>query len=332
MRRYGKGYPGRRVDREERTVVITGAASGIGKAAVVEFARERFNIVAVARSEKGLDELVPECDLLGATVLAQVADVADQVGMNTVAANAVDRFGSIDVWVNNAGVLMRGRFGEVPHEVFRKVIETNLFGCVHGSRAVLPYFREQGRGVLINIASFAGLMGLPNSTAYSASKAAIGVFSQALRMELEGEPGISVCTVYPASVDTPLFQHGANYTGRELRPIEPVYQAGQVAEQIVRLAYRPRREVIVGASGKMGYLMHLLMPGLTEKAVARMARRKGPGRKEAPVTDGNLYQPDDSLTTISGGWTEGRFRAGPGSKAALGALGWVFRRLSHRPV
>lgn len=144
-------------DTIERTVVITGASSGIGKATALEFARRHFNIVAVARSENGLNELVPECELLGAVVLTQVADVSDKDAMENVARNAVDTFNTIDVWFNNAGVGFFGRFDEVPYEVYRRVIETNLFGCIHGARAALPRFREQGHGVLINMASFVGL-------------------------------------------------------------------------------------------------------------------------------------------------------------------------------
>jgi short-subunit dehydrogenase len=322
-----------------KTVVITGAASGIGKAAAIEFARKRYRVVAVARSEKGLKELVTECELLGATILTRVADVTDQVGIKTVAASAAARFGGIDVWVNNAGVLLYGRFGEMPHELFRRVIDTNLFGCIHGSRAVLPYFREQGQGVLINMASLAGLLGMPYSSAYAASKAAIGAFSQTLRMELADTPGIRVCTVFPASTDTPLFQHAANYMGLAARPVGPVYRAEKVALEIVRLAEKPRREVIVGASAKAGYLMHLIMPGVTERVMAGMALKAGFQDKEKPITDGNLFRPDDGLTTIGGGWKGMRGRPGLKRKAALGALvpgigalGRVFRRLYLRHI
>jgi short-subunit dehydrogenase len=105
-----------------------------------------------------------------------------------------------------------GRSEEIPSDIYRRIIETNLFGYIHGARAALPYFREQGSGTLINIASIDSLVGMPYTSAYVASKFAIRGFSESLREEMMGEP-INICTIMPGSIDTPLFQHSANYSG-----------------------------------------------------------------------------------------------------------------------
>ncbi len=302
-----------------KTVVITGAASGIGKAAALEFARRHYHVVATARSHAGLQELIPECVSLGAEILAQPADVSDGASVESLARTAVDRFGGIDVWVNNAAVSLFGRFEEVPPELVRRVIETNLFGYINGARAVIPHFRKQGSGTLINVSSVVGKIGQPYTGAYTISKFAINGLSAVLRMELQDAPGVHVCTVLPASIDTPLFQAAANYSGRAVKPMEPVYRAEKVANTIVRLAARPRREAFVGASGRMGYLASLIAPSLTEKAMTRRVLKNHFQKWEAPVSNGNLFEPDNRLTSISGGWLGPKERPGFMRRALAGS-------------
>jgi short-subunit dehydrogenase len=173
---------------------------------------------------------------------------------------------------------------EAPLEAYRRVVETDLFGCIHGARAVLPYFREEGSGILINISSGVGKMGSPFVSAYAASKFAIVGFSESLRMELRDAPNIHVCTVLPAAIDTPLFQQGANFTGRAVRPIPPVYSAEKVARALLELVRKPRRETIVGASAKIGVMVHMIAPGLTEQVFAKEVERKHFEDRPAPRT------------------------------------------------
>ena len=288
----------------DKVVVITGASSGIGYATAEACARRGAAVVLAARRAEALEQVASRCRELGGEALAVPTDVTDRHQVERLAQRAVGRFGRIDAWVNNAAVSLFGRFEEVPAEAFERVLETNVLGYVHGVRAVLGRFREQGRGTLVNVSSVVSTMSQPYTTAYVMSKAAIRAMSDCLRMELELDeaPGIRVCTVLPASIDTPLFQYAGNYAGRLTRPMKPVYPANQVARAIVRMIRRPRRECYVGTAGRLMALERKFAPGLWEKAGAHLVDRDHFQQRAAEPSRGNLYEALDEKARISGGW------------------------------
>lgn len=320
---------------KDAVIVITGASSGIGRATALAFAERGGTVVVAARSEEALHQLVTECERLGGRGLAVPTDVTDEEAVKNLARRAIKSFGRIDVWVNNAAVSLFGRFEESPSEPYRRVIETNLFGYIHGARSVLPYFREQGSGVLINVASVVGKVAQPYASAYTVTKFAVVGLSQSLRQELLDAKNIHVCAILPAAIDTPLFQHAANFTGRAVKPINPVYDARTVAEAIVGCAEKPRREVTVGSAGRMLKLTRRLTPGLAERMLARQVEHDHFQDQPAPPTEGNLFQPMPQYTGISGGWRENggasAGRATVGALAGLGAgvLAWRWYRASQ---
>jgi short-subunit dehydrogenase len=320
----------------DSVVVITGASSGIGRATALACACRGATIVAAARREGLLEELVGESERLGGGALAVPTDVTDEEAVNELARKAVENFGRLDVWVNNAGVTLFSRFEEAPMEEYRRVLETNLFGYVYGARAALPYFREQGSGVLINNDSVVAKASQPYTSAYVTSKFAVRGLSECLREELilDGAKDIHVCTVMPASIDTPFFQHGANYTGRAPKALNPVYDAEKVAKAIIRCAERPKREVIVGNAGRLLALQHTLSLGLYENMAARQIDKDHFRDELASSTSGNLFEPMHEGTGASGGWKNAdgtvsarRMTLGgvAAATAGLGLLGW--RRL-----
>ncbi|WPV64025.1 SDR family NAD(P)-dependent oxidoreductase [Chitinophaga sp. LS1] len=169
---------------ENKTIVITGASSGAGKATALELAPERVNLVLAARNEVALLELGDECRELGADVLVLPTDVGDRTAMLELAQKAFEWKGRIDVWVNNAGVLAAGTFDETPWETHQQVITTNLLGYMSGTHAVLPFFKRQGAGILINNISIGGYIPVPYGSAYTASKYALRGFFESIKGEL----------------------------------------------------------------------------------------------------------------------------------------------------
>ena len=247
---------------EEAVVVITGASSGIGRAAALRFARRGSSLALCARSQPALEEVAAGCEAAGAKVLVRSLDVADEAAVEQLAADTVARFGRIDVWVNNAGVIAYGRFAEIPTEVFRQVIETNLMGQVHGARAALRRFEDQGSGVLINLSSVWGRISTPEVAPYIVSKNAIRALSECLSGELAYDEDIHVATIAPQAVDTPIWQHAGNYSGRRIRPIPPILSTDEIAAGIEACAESPKREVNYGRSGRLLEGLYALAPGL----------------------------------------------------------------------
>jgi NAD(P)-dependent dehydrogenase (short-subunit alcohol dehydrogenase family) len=286
-------------------VVITGGSSGIGRATAHEFAKRRARLVLAARGSEGLAAAVEECRRDGAEVGPIGVDMADAGSVNELRRKAVEIFGRIDVWVNCAAVLMLGSFEETPPAAFRRVIETNLFGYAYGSRAALSQFRLQGdRGVLVNVSSLLGMTGEPYASAYVASKFAIRGLTACIREEMRDSPNIHVCTVMPAAIDTPIYQHAANHTGKGARSIFPVYDPYRVARAIVGVAEKPRREVVVGGFGHLLNFGIRVAPGMVERLIERIGLQLQFNNRVVNPSDGNLYSAQSCQLGTTGGWRQ----------------------------
>ncbi len=300
------------------TVVITGASSGIGTATAYALARRGCALVLAARTEPALLAVARRCDELGGRSLVVPTDVTDPAAVERLAASAVAQFGRIDAWVNNAAVGVVGLFDEIPVAEFRRVLEVDLLGTAYGMRAALPHLDAAGGGVVVNNASVLAEVAMPYQSAYNAAKHGIRGLSDTVRQELRltGRGDISICTVLPAAIDTPFFRHAANHSGQVFAPPPPVYPPTMVAETIVRLLQRPRREAYAGGAARLLGLQWRLAPALTERVLAWYAQRTqfGPG---APAdSSGNVFRPDADGVP-EGGW-HGRRRQVVRVTAALG--------------
>src|SRR5215210_789809 len=297
---------------EDMVAVITGASRGIGRATAKRFAERGASVVLAARSEEALLEAAAECESLGGEALAVSTDVVDWGSVEELARRTVERFGRIDVWVNNAVLAAVGRLEEVPPEA-------NLLGYVHGAQAALPRFREQGYGVLINMSSGFGLVGAPYAGAYTATKFAQRGLGQALRGELRGS-GVHVCTVMPGGVDTPAYRLAANYSGRAMGFDGFLSSPEKIARVVVRCAERPRPEVVVGGSVRTLRLAHALAPRIFERPAARTVERGLLRQEPAESSPGNLYESSAEWASADGGFNrEAKRRAALKARRAAAA-------------
>src|ERR687894_3280382 len=292
---------------EGTVVVITGASRGIGRATARRFAERGASVVLAARSEGALLEAAAECEGRGGEALAVPTDVADWKSVEDLARRAVERFGRIDVWVNNAVLATVGRLEEVPPEANRRVVEANLLGYVHGAQAALPRFREQGSGVLINMSSGFGLVGAPYAGAYTATKFAQRGLGQTLRGELRGTD-VHVCTIMPGGVDTPAYRLAANYSGQAGGPKGFLASPEKIARVVVRCAENPRPEVVVGNSVRALKIAHAFAPKIVERAAARTVERGLLRQAPAECSSGNLYESSAEWASADGGFNRGARR------------------------
>ncbi|WP_240742117.1 SDR family oxidoreductase [Micromonospora zingiberis] len=302
----------------DTTVVITGASSGIGTATAYALARRGCTVVLAARNKLALRTVARRCGELGGAALVVPTDVTDPAAVERLAATAAGQCGRIDGWVNNAAVGVVGLFDEIPVAEFRRVLEVDLLGTAYGMRAALPHLDAAGGGVVVNNASVLAEVAMPYQSAYNAAKHGIRGLADTVRQELRltGRGNISICTVLPAAIDTPFFRHAANHSGRTLAPPPPVYPPELVAETIVRLLRRPRRETYAGGAARLIGLQWRLAPALAERALAWYAHRTQFGPTPHPDGAGNVYR-SAAEGVPEGGW-HGRRRQLIRITAALG--------------
>jgi NAD(P)-dependent dehydrogenase (short-subunit alcohol dehydrogenase family) len=188
----------------DTVAVVTGSAQGIGRGIALAFAREGADLVLADRRADGLSEVAEAIRKLGRRALAHPADVAEAVEVRGLAERALGEFGRVDVLVNNAGtIVLPGGLEETTPEAWDTMMATNARSVFLCSRAVVPDMRRRGRGRIVNVASAAGLRGLPERSAYCASKHAVVGFTRALALDLRPH-GIAVNAICPGAVDTPL--------------------------------------------------------------------------------------------------------------------------------
>ncbi|BCJ54943.1 short-chain dehydrogenase [Actinoplanes sp. NBRC 14428] len=270
-----------------RVVVLTGASSGIGRAAALTFAARGDMLVLAARGLADLEKVAAEC---GGDVLVVPTDVSVRTEVEALAAAALARFGRIDVWADTAAVMAYGRFEDLPPHVFEKVIATDLLGAANVARAALRVFRTQARGTLILTSSLVGHITAPNMAAYSTAKWGLRALTRTLRQETLDAPDIHVCELVPGSVDTPIYTSAANYAGFVGRPPPPVDTAERMGEAVVRLAEHPRRSLSVGATNRFIEFGFSALPPVYDVLVGPLMGRLGLSRRRpAPPDDGNVF-------------------------------------------
>jgi short-subunit dehydrogenase len=227
-----------------KTVVITGASSGIGAAVATQLAARGDRVVLAARRGDELDRLAAE---LGANAFPVVTDVTVRADVEHLRDRAIERFGAVDVWINNAGRGLSKLAAEVTDDELDQMIAVNVKSALYGMQAILPHFRGRGAGQIVNVSSFLSRVPMASiRSAYSAAKAALNSLTANLRMDLAAsDPGIHVTLVMPGLVATEFAQHAVHGTP-PIRPGAggaPSQTADEVAAVIVRAIDEPVAEV-----------------------------------------------------------------------------------------
>lgn len=286
----------------EQVIVITGASSGVGLITARKAAKAGARLVLAARSEESLQKLAEQLQEDGAEVMVVTADVGDQDAVARIGHLAVDHFGGIDTWVNNAGVTIYGRHGDVPMEDQRRLFDTNYWGVVHGSLVAAAYLRSRG-GVIVNVGSEACDGPLPLQSAYTASQHAIKGFTDAFRLELEQERApIVVTLIKPAGLDTPLVSHAKNFLDFTPRRAAPLYDPELAADAILFAAANPRRDLFVGGAAKAFSAAAYHAPELFDRFLSRvMGRAQRTTCPAGPQEDNTLYDAGNGLVERGAG-------------------------------
>jgi NADP-dependent 3-hydroxy acid dehydrogenase YdfG len=276
----------------QQTIVITGASSGIGLATAEQAAAAGARLVIVGRDAPALERIARQLALEHrADVLPVAADVAQRGEVEEVARQALQRFGSFDTWINNAGVgLVGSLLDDFDEACARRVVDTNFWGTVHGSLAAVAHMRRRG-GTLVNIASITADHAVPMQSVYSASKHAVKGFTDGLRQELmaEGAP-VAVVLVKPACIATPLIEHVAHPAGRKPRLVSPLYDPRDAARAVLMVAERPQREISIGGAAGLNSVAASVSPGMMEVGAPVLADRQWRDERSDGST-GNLFAP-----------------------------------------
>lgn len=286
-----------------KTYVIVGASSGFGRGVAEKLGAYKANVVLAARRTGLLEEVAGSVRAAGGTALVVTTDISRPEEVQRLTDSAVKRYGTIDVWINMAGVGAIGRFWEIPPEDQARIIDINLKGFVYGSYAAVRQFKNQGYGVLINMGSIESQVPLAYHATYAATKGGVLNLSQALNQELRlnGFHNIKVVTVEPWAVDTPFWEHAANYSGRKPR-MAAMDEPEKVVNAVIRRSLRPRMETPVGWKAKASWLSHKIFPHLTERMSANIIHKQQFKKASpAPPTSGSAHQPVQSGRGVEGG-------------------------------
>lgn len=249
----------------EQVIVLTGATSGIGLCTARMAAKSGARLVLAARNEESLRRLADEINAEGGEAIFVAADVGSEGDVKKIEAEALNKFGNFDTWVNNAGVSIYGKLEDVPIQDFHRLFATNFWGVVYGSLVAARNLKIFG-GAIVNVGSTLSDRAIPLQGMYCASKHAVKGFTDALRVELEAdEAPVSVTLVKPAAIDTPYKEHAPNYLDIEPENPPPVYAPETVAETILYCAENPVRDVFVGGAAKAHSMMGNYAPRVFDR-------------------------------------------------------------------
>lgn len=264
---------------DDRVAVITGAASGLGRALAFELAARGCHLALIDIDAAGLSSLTGELVRPGLRVTGHPADIGSWPALQRAAEEIGRAHQNVQLVINNAGVSASASFSNMSESAFERIIGVNFFGVVHGCRAFLPLLQAQGAGQILNVASCFAWLGYPGKTAYAASKGAVRAFSESLRMELAGS-GVGVTLLYPGPIHTGIVRNGFSDSDRR-REREDLFlkSRGLPLDRVARrsldqLVTNPA-SIVIGLDYRLLDWLARLSRSLASWAVATAAKRAG---------------------------------------------------------
>jgi NAD(P)-dependent dehydrogenase (short-subunit alcohol dehydrogenase family) len=276
-----------------KVVAITGASAGVGRATVRRFARDGARIGLIARGRERLDEAAAEVEQLGSEALVLPLDVAEADALEYAATRIEERFGPLDLWVNNAMATVFAPVRDTTAEEFRRATEVTYLGAVWGTMAALRRMHPRDHGTIVQVGSALAYRSIPLQAAYCGAKSALRGFTESLRTELlHDRSNVHLTMVELPAHNTPQFTWSRAKMPRHPQPVPPIFQPELAAQAIFFAANNPRRQLIVGWPALKAIYGEKVAPGLLDRYLARNAY-------DAQQTDepldadrtGNLFEP-----------------------------------------
>lgn len=278
-----------------RVVMITGASAGVGRATAIAFARRGARIGLLARGAAGLEASARDVQAAGGDALICQADVARAAEVEAAAARLEDRFGPIDVWVNNAMVSVFSPVSEMQPEEYERVTAVTYLGAVYGTLAALRRMRPRDDGVIVQVGSALAYRGIPLQSAYCGAKHALQGFCDSLRSELLHDGSrVRLTMVQLPALNTPQFDWVKSRLPWRAQPVPPIFQPEVAAEAVVWASEHDRREIFVGWPTTRAIVGNKLVPGLADWFLSRSGYdSQQTDEPENPARPHNLWEPGD---------------------------------------
>jgi NAD(P)-dependent dehydrogenase (short-subunit alcohol dehydrogenase family) len=277
---------------QPETVVITGAAAGVGRATARAFGRRGARVGLLARGIDDLNDAAVEIEAAGGAALVLPTDVADPDAVEAAAEAVEGRFGPIGIWINCAMATIFAPIWDITPAEYRRATEVTYLGYVWGTMAALKRMRPRNHGTIVQVGSALAYRAIPLQSPYCGAKFAIRGFTDSLRSELIHERSrVHLTMVQMPALNTPQFDWARNKTGRRAQPVPPIFQPEVAAAAIVYAAFARRREIYVGGSTLKAIVANKIMPGLLDRYLARNNAGQLSREPADPERPGNLFAP-----------------------------------------
>ncbi len=275
-------------------VVVTGASAGVGRAIAHEFARHGARLALLARGEQGLEEARREVESLGGEAIAIPTDVADPEQVESAAEQADERFGGIDVWVNDAMATIFAPFVEIEADEFRRATEVTYLGAVYGTMAALKRMVPRDHGTVVQVGSALSYRAIPLQAAYCGAKFGMRGFTDSVRTELmHADSKVWISMVQLPAVNTPQFNWCRTKLPDHPQPVPPIYEPEVPARAVYYAAHKRRREVYCGIGAVKAIVGNKIAPRFADWYLARtgFGSQQVKGKPVGPERPDNLFEP-----------------------------------------